>query len=58
MPLWLAARDYLPSPPEEGAYAETHVYRVCCCPQVALCTVRGPLCEDLWRCRSGERCWL
>lgn len=46
MPRWLAARTYLPSSPEGGVCAETRVYGVCCCPQVALCTVRGPLCGD------------
>lgn len=45
MPRWLAARNCLPLSPEEGTCAETHVYGVCCCPQVALCTVRGPPCE-------------
>lgn len=47
MPRWLAARNDLPSSPEEGVCTEAHVYGICWCPLVSLCMVRGPLFGDL-----------
>lgn len=47
MPRWLAARNDLPSSPEEGMCIEARVCGVSWCPLVTVCMVRGPLFGEL-----------